>query len=60
MCAFVDEKYQIGNKVLMINVEFFFVNILKNKCNSVQEKGAPRPATMPNKTLLNRLIPKSG
>ena len=40
MCEFVIEQMnKLFNQVLLINVKFFlFLNILKTKCNSVQER----------------------
>ena len=39
MCEFVNEQMnKLFNQVLLINVKFLFLNILKTKCNSVQER----------------------
>ena len=38
MCAFVSEKSQIVYKSTFDECEVFFKNILKTKCNSVQER----------------------
>ena len=38
MCAFVGEKSQIVQKTLLMIAKFFFLNILKTKCNRVRER----------------------